>query len=183
MKDENKTKEQLINELGEIRQRISELETFEIERRKTEEAIQKSEDKYRTLIEECPVGIYYSDLNGTFLYGNEEAERIVGYKREELIGKNFLKLKLLDYKGISKAIKLLALNKLGKGTGPDEFTLYRKDGCISIVEICTRLITAGEKTLVLGMATDITERKQAEEALRESEERFRALVESTGDFI
>ena len=90
--------------------------------------LKKSEERYRILLESTPIGIYYNDFSGRFLYGNQRAEEIIGYKKEELIGKNFLKLKILPVGQIKRAAKLLALNRMGKSTGPDEFTLIRKDG-------------------------------------------------------
>jgi len=138
------------------------------ERKRAERELRESEEKYKTLVEDAPIGIYYSDFNGTFLYGNKRAEEIVGYKREELIGKSYLKLKLLDLKEIGKAIKLLAQNMLGRATGPDEFILNRKDGAKRIVEICTTVITIGGKQVVLGMVEDITERKRSEKQIQAS---------------
>ena len=152
-------------------------------RKRAEEELRESEEKYKTLVEDAPIGIYYSDFNGTFLYGNKKAEEIVGYKRGELIGKNYLKLKLLDAKEMGKAIKLLARNRLGRATGPDEFTLNRKDGSKRIVEIRTRAITIGGKQVVLGMVEDITERKRTEGALWESEERYRLHFENVTDVV
>jgi PAS domain S-box-containing protein len=146
------------------------------ENKKIEEKLKTSEEVFRTLTENTPIGIYYSDFSGKFIYGNKKAEEIVGYKSEELIGKNFLKLKLLQAKDIPKAAKLLALNKLGRATGPDEFILNRKDGFKVVVEINTEIITIGGKKVVLGMVQDITNRKTAAEALRESEERYRKLI-------
>ena len=136
-----------------------------------------SEHKYRVLTESAPIGIYSNDLNGTFLYGNRKAEEVTGYERDALIGKNFLKLKLLGPKSIMKASKLLARNKLGKSTGPDYFTLNRKDGTQRQVEICTEIINIDEKRVVLGMVQDITGRNQTEEALRESERKFREMTD------
>jgi PAS domain S-box-containing protein len=151
--------------------------------KQAEEALRESEEKYKTLTEDVPIGIYFNDFKGTFLYGNKKAEEITGYKREELLGKSFLKLKLLGPKELAKAAKLLALNKLGKATGPDRFVLNRKDGTKSVVEIRTKLTTVGSKKLVLGIVEDITERQQAEEALQESEEKFRELAESITDIF
>jgi len=146
------------------------------ENKKIEEKLKNSEEVFRTLTENTPIGVYYNDFQGRFLYGNRKAEEIIGYKSEELIGKNFLKLHLLQFKDIGKAAKLLALNKLGKATGPDEFTLNRKDGSRVVVEINTEIITLGGKKVVLGMVEDITKRKRAAEAIRESEEKYRKLI-------
>jgi PAS domain S-box-containing protein len=152
-----------------------------IERRRADEALRESEEKYKILAEDAPIGIYFNDFKGTFLYGNKRAEEITGYEREELLGESFLKLKLLDPGELAKAVKLLGLNKLGKATGPDRFVLNRKGGTKRSVEIRTRVTTVGGKKVVLGMVEDITERKRAEEALRESEEKFRELAGSITD--
>ncbi len=148
-----------------------------------EEELKNSERRYRTLVENAPIGIYYNDFSGKFLYGNKKAEEIVGYDSEELIGENFLELKILDPGDLSRALKLLNMNRLGKGTGPDEFTLNRKDGSKVNVEINTEVISVDGDKAVLGMVQDITKRRQIEEALRDSEEKYRLLVENARDAI
>ena len=57
----------------------------------------------KTYLENAPDGVYLSDLNGNFLYGNKKAEGILGYDKEELIGNNFFKLTLLPEKYVKKA--------------------------------------------------------------------------------
>ncbi|MBW2006153.1 MAG: PAS domain S-box protein, partial [Deltaproteobacteria bacterium] len=148
------------------------------ERKKTEEALNSSEGRLRILFEFAPDAYYLNDLKGTFIDGNKAAEDLMGYKREELIGKSFLKLKLISKKEMLKASKLLMKNVLGKGTGPDEFILNRKDGSQVSVEIRTYPVKVEGKTVVLGIARDITERKRAEEALRESETKYRRIFEN-----
>ena len=117
-------------------------------------------------MENAPDGVYLSDLKGTFLYGNKKAEEIIGYEREEIIGKSFLKLNLLPAKHLAKAGKLLALSAMRRPTGPDEFELIRKDGSRLWVEITTAPIKQGGKVVVIGFVRDITERKQAEVLFR-----------------
>jgi PAS domain S-box-containing protein len=151
------------------------------ERKQAAEALQESEEKYKTLVEDAPIGIYFNDFGGTFLYGNKKAEEITGFKREELLGQSFLKLKLLDPKELAKALKLLALNKLGKATGPDRFVLNRKDGTKSIAEIRTRITTVGGKKLVLGMVEDITERKKAKDALQAEKNKLQSVIDAMAD--
>jgi len=167
----------------ELEQRVKELEKEVLHHKQTEKELKSSEEKYKILIENSPVGIYYNDFYGRFLYGNKKAEEIIGYQNQELIGKSFLKLKLLIPKDTYRASKLIALNRLGKATGPDQFLLNRKDGSKAIVQINTEVIKIEGKKVVLGMAQDITERKQAEDTLRESEEKYRTLSEQSTDAI
>ncbi|MBA7594484.1 Adaptive-response sensory-kinase SasA [subsurface metagenome] len=149
------------------------------ERKQAEEELKSSEERLKILFEFAPDGIYLNDLKGNFIDGNKAAEEITGYKRDELIGKSFLKLKLLPLEQIPRAAALLAKNALGKPSGPDEFILNQKDGSQIPVEIRTFPVKIKGKTLALGIARDITERKRAEESLRESNLRYQLLMESS----
>jgi PAS domain S-box-containing protein len=142
------------------------------ERKQMEEALRDSEKNLRTYLESAPDGVYISDIFGTFIYGNKRAEEIIGYKKEELIGNNFLKLDILPEKYTPKVIELLALNTARKPTGPDEFELKRKDGNRIWVEINTTPISQKGEVQVIGFVRDISKRKKYENALRESEEKF-----------
>ena len=82
----------------------------------------------RVLIENAPIGIFYCDFHGTFLYGNRVSEKLIGYGREEIVGNRFQELALLSDEDKEKATELMANNILGKTTGPAEFMPYRKDG-------------------------------------------------------
>ena len=84
------------------------------------ESLEKSEEKFRVLFELAPDAYYLSNLEGTFMAGNRSAEKLLGYKKEELIGKNFLDLNLLSPDQFPKAGELLNKNLEGKATGPDE---------------------------------------------------------------
>jgi len=136
------------------------------ERRRLEEALRRSEERLRRYLESSPDGIYVSDLKGNFIYGNNAAERLIGYMKEELIGKSFLDLGVLPPEQVLKAAQLLELNTAGKPTGPDEFELIRKDGSRVWVEISTYPITEGGSTEVIGIARDITKRKHMEQQLQ-----------------
>jgi len=132
------------------------------ERKQVEEELKNSEERLKILFDYAPDAVYISDLKGRFIDGNKAAERLIGYKKEELVGKSFLKLKLLSLTDIPKAAKLLVKSLRGQPTGPDEFVINRKDNSKVTVEISTYPVKIKERTLVLGIARDITERKKAE---------------------
>ena len=106
----------------ELEQRIQELEQAESERKRAEEKLKESEERLRILFEYAPDAYYLNDLKGNFIDGNVAAEELIGYNKEELIGKNFQKLNILTSKQIPKAVKHLAKNALGQPSGPDDFT-------------------------------------------------------------
>ena len=153
------------------------------ESRQAEESLQSSEERLKIIFESAPDAIYLTDLKGTFIDGNKAAEDLMGYKKDELIGKSILKLKLLSAKEIRKATKLLVKNVQGKGTGPDEFMLTCKNGSQVPVEISTYPVKIKHKTVVLGIARDITERKQAEDKLKASNERLQFLLSTSSAVI
>jgi len=147
------------------------------ERKKMDEQVKESEERLKRLIEYAPDAIYMNDLKGNFIDGNKQAENLTGYKKDELIGKNFLKLGLLPKGYTLKAAKALMKNLLGQRTGPDEFELKRKDGTLVTVEISTFPVKRGGKVEVIGIARDITERKQMQKKLEEYSQQLEALVE------
>jgi len=153
------------------------------ERKRAEEELKNSEERLKILFEYAPDAYYLNDSKGRFIDGNKAAENLIGYKKEELIGKNILNLGLLSPKELLKALNVLQKNIQGQSTGPDEFTLNRKDGSQVSVEIQTYPVKIKGKTVILGIARDITERKQAEMALKESEEKFRLAFQNSPDAI
>ncbi len=157
-----------IKRLGPAVLNAMENKKIELERKQAEEKLKDSEEYLKILFDYAPDAYYISDLKGNFIDGNKAAEKVIGYKREELIGKSLLKLKLLSLADTAKAAKLLVKNLRGQPTGPDEIVLNRKDNSKVIVEISTHPVKIKGRTLVLGIARDITERKQAEERLKKT---------------
>ncbi len=154
-----------------------------IEGKRAEEELRRSEGKLREYLECIPDAIYITDPKGAFTYGNRAAESMTGYSRGELIGKNFLEAGLLPETYVPQAARIRDLNAEGTPTGPREIQLMRKDGSIVFAEISTYPIVDGENIEVIGTARDVTGRKKADEALRESEQRYRLLAENVSDVI
>jgi two-component system sensor kinase FixL len=132
------------------------------ERKRAEETLRQSEERLNILFEYAPDAIFLNDAKGNFVDGNKAAEEMVGYAKEELIGKNVYEAGLLSEEQVPKAVKNLEKIAMGKPSGPDEFTLKRKDSSYVTVEIRTFPVRIGNQTLGLGIARDITERKKSE---------------------
>ena len=124
-------------------------------------SVVNSENRLMNLFEFAPEAYYLNDLKGNFIDGNQAAADLLGYKKEELIGKNFLQIKLLRKDQFVKAAANLSKNVLGKPTGPDEFVLLNKNGQEVFVEISTKPIKLNGKRIVMGAARDISKRKIA----------------------
>jgi len=163
MKNKSKTKAELLEELEILREEREKGVFKDITKSiQVEKELKDSEERLKILFDYAPDAVYISDLKGRFIDGNKAAERLIGYKKEELIGKSFLKSKILSLADIPKAAKTLAKSIVGKPTGPDEFVLNRKDNSKVTVEISTYPVKIKGKILALGIARDITERKKAE---------------------
>jgi len=152
------------------------------ERKKTEEALRQSEERYRTILEEMEEGYYEVDLAGTFTFVNDAMCRILGYSRDELIGMNY---KVYTPKENAKPI-FQAYNRVYRTDEPLKWypmAEFRKDGTLILAEDSV-LPLRNEKGEVIGfrgISRNVTERKKAEEALRQSEERYRAILEEMED--
>jgi PAS domain S-box-containing protein len=149
------------------------------ERKRAEEALKKSEEKYRLLLEQSPIGIIATNLEGKVLSANRAMETITGYSLEELRTIDIANI----YESPEDSRKFLErLSRLGV-PGNYAVQLKRKDGtrCDALLNVAR--IHVGDTDIIQTVCVDITERKRAEEALRESEERFRAIFDNVADGI
>lgn len=169
--DKTKTKEQFMNELVELRQRIDELKAAEVEREQTEEALRESERKYRDLVDNSIVGIYRTNLAGKILYVNEALARMLEFDSpEEMMSEGVL----ARYKNHKDRERLLEILKKSGRLDNFEFDLLTRKG-----ETITALLSAVlDQGIISGMIMDISERTRAEETLRESEERYSSLFKN-----
>ncbi len=148
-----------------LRRHVKQLTQFLLERDAASRDLQKSEERFKTLFEYAPDAIYLTDLQGVIVDGNKAAEEMVGYKREELIGRGFQDLSILPPQHLGDALENLRRNSMGLPTGPDEFTLRNKNGSTIPVEIRTFPVTIGGTPLSLGVARDISQRKSSEDRI------------------
>ena len=138
----------------------------------------ESEERYRKVVEYSPKGIVIH-RDGTVLYANPSALKIV--KETNLVGKSIFTYMLADFHEIIK--KRIAISKIGKEMPIIEEKVIRKDGEVIHVEMGGVGINYDGSPATLVMFSDITVRKQAEEALRQSEENYRLIAENMQDLI
>jgi len=143
-------------------------------------ALRESESRYRTLFDSASDGIFIHDMGGRFLEVNQVACERLGYSREELLHMTPKDIDSPEYAALV-AERTKQLEKSGRAFF--EIAHVRRDGSVVPTELSSRIIDYDGKAAVLSIARDITERKQAEEALRESEEKYRRLFEQAMDGI
>jgi PAS domain S-box-containing protein len=144
---------------------VAELEERISERKRAEEALRESEERYRELFENARDAIYVHDLKGNYTSINRAAERLSGYNREEILGRNFSEFIAKEH--IDQARDCLFAKLAQSGETTYEVEVIAKDGRRVPVEVSSRAIYEnGVIVGVQGTARDITERKQAQDTLR-----------------
>jgi PAS domain S-box-containing protein len=152
------------------------------ESKKSEKKLRESEEKYRNIVETANEGIYLVNDEAKLTYANKKVEELLGYTLKEIVGRP-----IWDF--ISKEnLPLAKMNFEKRRQGIDvsyELKFIRKDGSTRWGFVSAKLFfdKNGKFTGYLGMLTDITERKIAEEKLRESEEKYRNIVEIANEGI
>ena len=154
------------------------------ERLQEQQQLHESEERFRALIENASDMILTITADGNLNYVSPAALRITGYQADEVIGRNIVEFIHAD--DLPLALQALASRSKISGLAPDpiELRFHHKDGMWRIVEILGNnlLKYPAVKGIVLNVR-DITDRKQAEAAVRESEDRYRDLVENSQDLI
>lgn len=147
------------------------------ERKRAEATLRESEERYRSLVETARDTIFTVSRGGLFTSLNNAFEMLTGWTPAEWLGKHFAELVHPD--DLPRATELFRDQLLGKSTPMFELRILTKAGRWKIAQTTSTLhIRDGDVVGVLGIARDITEHKQAEAELQESDERYRTLFET-----
>jgi PAS domain S-box-containing protein len=151
------------------------------ERCRVEEALREEEEKYRELVEDINEIVYALDADGKVTYASPVTESLLGYHPKEIMGHH--------YSDFVHSEDLPKIHRVFESmlTGHAQETEYRvltKSGEVRWLLASSRTVLDGSRiTGIHGVLMDITSRREIEEALRESEERWRSLVENAPDFV
>jgi PAS domain S-box-containing protein len=148
-----------------------------LRRQQMEQALRGSEAQYRTMVETALEGVWALDAEGRTTYVNHRMGEMLGYQPEEMLGRYLFSFMNEDNRRLAEA--LWAERRQGRYAA-HEFCFERRDGVPlwTIVSSSPLISDAGAFLGAFAMVTDISARKQAEEALRESEAQYRLLVEN-----
>ncbi len=146
------------------------------DRKQTERVIQESETKYKNLVETASDAIYMMSENGTILDTNQTACDMLGRSKDEIVGS------MID--SVDPSFPIDELSKFWEGVPFNEQYIFetthlRKDGSLIPIEISGKKYKLNEELFYYGIARDITDRKKTEEKLKDSEEKYRSLVEGS----
>lgn len=144
---------------------------------KLEERMKRSGEFYRSLVEQAADGIFIVDQQGYFIEANENGCKMMGYSKEEIPGLNLKHITPERFSGKIPA----DLSYLNNGNNiMIERQFVKKDGTLFCTESSAQLISGG---YIQAIVRDITDRKKAESQIRDSEERYRFLIEQASDGV
>jgi PAS domain S-box-containing protein/putative nucleotidyltransferase with HDIG domain len=188
MKDQTKTRQTLIGKLASLKERIAELEQSELKGKQADEALlefeaklKEAEETYRNIFMNSQTGLFRTEIEtGIMLEANDSLARFAGFEnREALLSSNFNIAERYVHPDARK--KMLAIIKEQGQCDNYETRFRRNDGSVIWIRLSTKLVP--DKGWLEGVAEDITAGKLAEDALRESEEKYRILFENASEAI
>jgi PAS domain S-box-containing protein len=160
------------------------------ELREAQAKAQDAEKVFQEFAEGSALGFYLTDAKGLFLTCNQAFERMFGYRRSELVGKNVSKLKLFPRRMAALLQSNSSKYASGKGTGFEELEMLRKDGKHASVTIAISPIKRGGKLELMSITAEAGDRKNLEkeltrcrEQLKETDAELKERIELTRDLI
>jgi PAS domain S-box-containing protein len=176
MKDNKKTKEQLMDELVKLHQQITELEKSETKHQQIEETLGDNQEKYRILVELAADGVLIERVDGRILECNTAGAKIYGYTKEEMIGLTLADLVPEEFANILPPV--ITEKETTHGIFLPRIS-KKKDGTIFPTEIASKIINIGGKPRLIAYVRDISQRKEAEKKLRKVRKMFSSLFNSS----
>lgn len=177
-KNAAKTKEQLLKEVAEMRRLVKQIQKSENQHKHFEEVLNKSEDRYRKLVELANSIILQIDTNGNIIFFNEYAQKFFGYTRDEVVGKNVVGTIVPKVESSGRDLTNL-IKAIRQNPGQhvmNENENIRKDGS-RVWVLWTNSVLLDESshvTEILCIGSDITDRKEAEKVLQVARDEFEA---------
>jgi len=150
--------------------------------KETADALRASEEKYRNILENIEEGYFEVDLAGNFTFFNDSICAMSGYARSEVLGMNNR-----AYTSSATAKRMFSvfseIHRTGRPATILDYEIIRKDGTTKILELSASLMrdAGGQAVGFRGLVRDVTARKRSDEALRESEEKYRTVLEANPD--
>ena len=183
MKTPSRVNPGLIKKISILEQKIKELEQMESARKRVEAALRESEERYRTLVEKATDLVFRTDNIGRLTFVNQATLRITGYEEKEIIGQQYTMMIRPDMR--DEAVKFFGRQFVkGIQNTYSEYPMLTKDGREVWFGQNAQLIVEDDNvTGFQVVARDITDRKRIEEELRDSEERYRKIIETSSDAV
>ena len=150
----------------------------EKERRDIENRLKISEETYRRIFKESPFYIVLLDMDGKIYDINPSVEKVIGYKKQEVFNQDFRQLSLLPTGFIPTTIENFKSLLKGNIPKPQDVQFYTKNGEIRWGHFQGSLLNIDNKQLIQIIGQDITVRKETEEKIKDSEERYHTLFEN-----
>jgi PAS domain S-box-containing protein len=178
MRDQDKTRDQLIDELAALRRRVVALEAADTQRKRVEEALREGDSRFRSLFQDSAVGTVVVTPSGTFAQANKAFCDFLGYSEPELLGQTVQSISHPEDRRASSRAMHQALTSGPRIQRFDKRYLH-KNGQVLWGEVASTLIcdADGKPNYFVAQVLDISERKRAEDALQTSRDELERRVE------